>query len=652
MFLRFFLLILCVTTSLHAQVEKRLALVIGNANYEKGELKNPVNDARLIASTLDSLDFDVILKENLATKRDMTAAIREFGSKRSEYDVAFVYYAGHGIQVDDENFLLPTKEVFEEEFDVMDYGVSVQNVMRYLRAQTNEVNILVLDACRDNPFESNWNTTRSLKGGGLAKIPPPTGSLIAFSTDSGQTAPDGDGGNSIYTNSLSKNMLLEDTSIDQVFRNVRAEVLAETGGMQRPVEATQLTGQTFYLKKMSKIFLINKINENLIENDIERAISLSNELILRFPDDPYGYIKLAQSFQINNEIENSKLNYFKAIKINPAIDEIYYSLGNYSEDERTIIGLSTIFYDTNPKSWEEIFLNYYDLNINNPLANFILGQLYYHFNPEKSKIYFEKGIEFSGKVKIPSLYPEAFKENELLDLTKNWLIYTLTRLGDYDLGIQYANELEKSASTDYKKATAISAKAEIYLLKKDTLNAIKYFEKAIEKASEPITLNFLSDLHEEIALRTGSINDLNKAFFYINESINQFKKETRGKALAYDRRSILHENYTENIVAAISDATKSIEIYYKVFDQPNIYAFMRRLAIYYKYKMYDYMCTDFIELKNLIASQIFTNEELDYIEEYLSINLDVKLNSLVNKFEFQDCLLSNQYYSDKFITEE
>ena len=81
--------------------------------------------------------------------------------------------------------------------------------MRYLKAQTNEVNILILDACRDNPFESNWNSTRSLKGSGLAKIPPPTGSLIAFSTDSGQTAPDGDGENSIYTISLAKNMLLK-----------------------------------------------------------------------------------------------------------------------------------------------------------------------------------------------------------------------------------------------------------------------------------------------------------------------------------------------------------------------------------------------------------------------------------------------------------
>lgn len=262
------------------ETEKRLALVIGNANYDKGVLKNPVNDARLIASTLDSLDFDVILKENLSTKRDMTAAIREFGSKRSEYDVAFVYYAGHGIQVDNENFLLPTKEVFEEEYDVLDFGVSVQDIIRYLRAQTDEVNILILDACRDNPFESKWNTTRSLKSGGLAKIPPPTGSLIAFSTDSGQTAPDGDGDNSTYTVSLAKNMLLENTSIDQVFRNVRAEVLAQTDGMQRPVENTQLIGKSFLLRKTFSIYnstveeIINFCDKKLQKGTLEEAFEI------------------------------------------------------------------------------------------------------------------------------------------------------------------------------------------------------------------------------------------------------------------------------------------------------------------------------------------------------------------------------------------
>ena len=186
-----YLIILLLPLTLFSQTqEERLALVIGNSNYDKGPLNNPVNDALLMARTLDSLDFDVILDTNISNKENFIRTIREFGNKRSDYDVAFVYYAGHGIQVGAENFLLPTKVNFETEYDVMDFGVSVQNIMRYLTGMTNQVNILVLDACRDNPFEGNWNKTRSLKGGGLAKIPPPTGSLIAFSTDAGNTAAD------------------------------------------------------------------------------------------------------------------------------------------------------------------------------------------------------------------------------------------------------------------------------------------------------------------------------------------------------------------------------------------------------------------------------------------------------------------------------
>ena len=219
---------------------------VGNVT-DMGELKNPVNDALLIAETLKQLEFDVILDTNLADKRSFKETIREFGNKRPDYDVGFVYYAGHGIQVGSENYLLPTKEIFASEYDVQDYGVSVQDIMRYLTGMSNQVNILILDACRDNPFEGNWNATRSLKGGGLAEIPPPTGSLIAFSTDAGNTAEDGDGVNSVYCESLCKNIQLKNTSLDQVFRNVRTDVLEKTNGNQRPVEASQLTGQAVYL---------------------------------------------------------------------------------------------------------------------------------------------------------------------------------------------------------------------------------------------------------------------------------------------------------------------------------------------------------------------------------------------------------------------
>ena len=230
--------------------ERRIALVIGNANYNKGILENPVNDATLIAESLKKLDFEVLLHTNLATEDAMLGAIKDFGRKRKNYEIGFVYYAGHGVQLNNQNYLLPTKEVFEYEEDVEDNAVSMQRVLRYLEAsREGQLNFVVLDACRDNPFESNWNKTRSLKGGGLAKTPPPQGSLIAYSTDHGQTAADGNGENSMYSKALASNLLVKGISIEQVFKNVRTEVLKLSKNKQSPVEESKLTGEVFYMNK-------------------------------------------------------------------------------------------------------------------------------------------------------------------------------------------------------------------------------------------------------------------------------------------------------------------------------------------------------------------------------------------------------------------
>ena len=140
-----------------------------------------MNDADIIAKALDSIGFEVLLYKNLETRRAMLDAITEFGNKRPQYSAGFIFYAGHGIQVNNENYLIPTKELIKSEYDVVDYAVSLQRILRYLVSDDpNSLNILVLDACRDNPFELSWH--RSLKGSGLAKVPPPAGSLIAFST--------------------------------------------------------------------------------------------------------------------------------------------------------------------------------------------------------------------------------------------------------------------------------------------------------------------------------------------------------------------------------------------------------------------------------------------------------------------------------------
>ncbi|MDA0765032.1 MAG: caspase family protein, partial [Proteobacteria bacterium] len=237
------LILLCLPLLVIGQTQKRLALVIGNSDYQYlSKLPNPVGDAQLIAETLDSLGFEVMLETNIRTKREFINKIIEFGERRDSFEVGFIYYAGHGMQVDGKNYLLPTGDTIKTEEDVRQYTVGVETLMQYLTKRTDQVNVLILDACRDNPLKN----TRGGGKGGLAEMQA-KGSLIAFSTIAGNVADDGDGNHSVYCMSLAKNMLIEGISLDQVFRNVRKEVMEITG--QGTVNYDQLTGDPFYLVK-------------------------------------------------------------------------------------------------------------------------------------------------------------------------------------------------------------------------------------------------------------------------------------------------------------------------------------------------------------------------------------------------------------------
>ncbi len=524
-------LLFFISISLFSQDEKRLALVIGNANYDKGELKNPVNDARLIASTLDSLDFDVILKENLATEREMTLAIREFGNKRSEYDVAFVYYAGHGIQIDDENFLLPTKEEFSSEEDVLDFGVSVQNIMRYLRSQTNEVNILILDACRDNPFESNWNTTRSLKGGGLAKIPPPTGSLIAFSTDSGQTAPDGDGENSIYTISLTNNMLLENTSIDQVFRNVRAEVLSETDGIQRPVEATQLTGQTFYLKKPSLGFNLKLFNEKILEKDFNGAEKLINRMKVEFSKNALVFAKSAHLYMIKDEYVNALDEYVNAYFLDENLREIYFYEIWEHDGSTTTTGLYRI------------------------LLNWSIIQTQ---NKDKNSFIKLKDIQINNFDALLNLFIEFEKNDKLNPM----ISYSIAKINDfYDTDGEFFNEINMR-----------------FLKAKGNIEMFKDYEKDHHLIKNDMKIDHSEWLNISYADFLMSRSKFDDAIFYLNETLNLMEKNKSKMAEPYiiERMGII-EMYKNNLVKAIEYFEKTLNL------KDDYYNVMSNLAfLYYK----------------------------------------------------------------------
>lgn len=177
--------------------EPRIALVIGNSTYRESPLRNPVNDARAMTRTLRDLRFTVLVHEN-ASKRTMEGAIVEFGRRLAEGGVGFFYYAGHGLQVRGRNYLVPVDADIDSEAMTRVAAVDVDLLLEQMAEARNRVNVVILDACRNNPFE------RRLRGAsrGLAAVDAARGTLVAYATAPGSVAADGDGANGLYTEEL------------------------------------------------------------------------------------------------------------------------------------------------------------------------------------------------------------------------------------------------------------------------------------------------------------------------------------------------------------------------------------------------------------------------------------------------------------------
>lgn len=220
--------------------ERRVALVIGNASYRDAPLTNPPNDARDMASALRRTGFEVIELID-GTQKEMNRAIAKFGERLSADSVALFYYAGHGMQVRGKNYLIPIDAQISNETSIRVESVDVDGVLDQLGS--SELNVVILDACRNNPFERRF---RSM-GGGLAQMDAPKGSLIAYATAPGKTAVDGDGRNGLFTQELLKQMQMQGLTIEQVFKNVRREVARATRDNQIPWESSSLTGDFYFI---------------------------------------------------------------------------------------------------------------------------------------------------------------------------------------------------------------------------------------------------------------------------------------------------------------------------------------------------------------------------------------------------------------------
>jgi uncharacterized caspase-like protein len=236
---------------LPAAAEKRVALIIGNSAYlNAGTLSNPVNDATDTAKVLKGFGFDVILGLDL-TRPDFEQKVRAFSQALADADAAILFYAGHGLQVAGHNYLLPVDAKLGSERDLDFEAVSLDFVLRQMEAgREGKINIVFLDACRDNPLSKNLARsmgTRSVNvGQGLAEVQTGVGTFIAYSTQPGNVALDGEGRNSPFTAAFAKHVQEPGRNLTAIMIDVRKDVLAVTGGRQVPWDHSALTSDFYF----------------------------------------------------------------------------------------------------------------------------------------------------------------------------------------------------------------------------------------------------------------------------------------------------------------------------------------------------------------------------------------------------------------------
>src|SRR4051794_12652699 len=232
------------SASLLSGPEQRVALVIGNAHYKNApELANPDNDAQAMAQFLNKAGFEVTSAIDL-TQNDMIRVVQDFSSKvaaRGPNSVAMIYYAGHGVQLAGENYLVPVDANVATPNDLTSNSLRLVDLMATLESIPSRMRIVLLDACRNNPFPGVNDAGR-----GLAIVDAPNGSIVGYSTAPGMEAQDGDSEHSPYTRSFLQRAREPNLPIEQLFKRVRLDVNNATDGRQTPWESSSLTSEFYF----------------------------------------------------------------------------------------------------------------------------------------------------------------------------------------------------------------------------------------------------------------------------------------------------------------------------------------------------------------------------------------------------------------------
>jgi uncharacterized caspase-like protein len=291
---------------------KRVALVLANSAYQNApQLANPVNDGAVIARTLKDAGFDVVDSRHDLPALETRRALREFADSARDADIALVYYAGHGIEVDGANYLIPVDAKLERDTDVYDEALSLDRVLVAIEP-AKQLRLTILDACRDNPFGKTMKRTIAARsiGRGLAQVEPTSpNTLIAYSAKAGSTAQDGDGSNSPFTIALSKHLTTPGLDVRRAFGFVRDDVLKTTNSKQEPFVYGSLGGDDVPLvpAKVVAVAPAQPVNPQAeVRRDYELALQVGNKaawdaFLAQHPDGFYSSLAKIQLDKIAAE---------------------------------------------------------------------------------------------------------------------------------------------------------------------------------------------------------------------------------------------------------------------------------------------------------------------------------------------------------------
>lgn len=294
-----------------ALAEKRVALVIGNSDYQKvPRLINPTSDAEALAALFKAAQFESVDAKSDLSATELRRTLREFASKARDADIAVVYYAGHGIELDGNNFLVPVDAALETDSDVLDEAVSIERVL-FAVESAKRLRLIILDACRDNPFVKTMKRTVASRGigRGLAKVEPMTpNTLIAFAAKAGSTASDGDSQNSPFATALVKHLARPGLDVRRALGFVRDDVLKSTGNRQEPYVYGSLGGDDAPLVPATVPALPQASPHSdpqaAIRRDYELALQLARRdgweaFLSQYPDGFYANLARGQLIKIS-----------------------------------------------------------------------------------------------------------------------------------------------------------------------------------------------------------------------------------------------------------------------------------------------------------------------------------------------------------------